>query len=318
MLIVLSESLRDRDLRVPLSSRAQDALVNLSTAAYDQKHLVTGSRRIFDDLQKSGLDPGPSRRFKEASAYIADAQALRSKVPTYIQVQPVGHAAQVELLSSAEAVKQVVFNVPLDYFADSGRAGCSWLVGEDLHDIDIYVILGETSAAQFRGFRCALRRADGHGGGTPQTFELLARQGLPVLCIVDSDKDDPTASMGQTAADAVNRHDILRALGKVATVHVLPCRELENLLPAALVTQALPPEPRDPHRLKVLAQQHRLGTVDFAELKDLVKLDQVREHLARLPSQERARLCFSTDAHEALREVGTLVWSFGLARRGRT
>ena len=94
MLIVLSESLRDRDLRVPLLSRAQDALVNLSTAAYDQKHLVTGSRRIFDDLQKLGLDPGPSRRFKEASAYVADGQALRSKGP---------HVS----LSSARALRMV-------------------------------------------------------------------------------------------------------------------------------------------------------------------------------------------------------------------
>lgn len=318
MLIVLSEALRDSHLQKPLSPKARDALINLSTATYDAKHLVTGSRRLFEDLQKLDLDREPTRRFKEASAYIADAQALRLKVPTYLHVQPIGHAAHVETTASQSGVNQVVFNVPLDYFADSGRAVCSFLIGENVHDTDIYALMGEAYATQLRGFRCVLAKADGHGEVTPQTFESFARQDFAVLCVVDSDRREPDANVGRTAADAIDLHEVLRAQGKVATVHVLPCRELENLLPAALVTEALPPGPRDPQRSKVLSQKHRLGKADFDDLKDLVKLDRVAEYLARCPSRERANLCFSGGAHEAVREVGALVWSFGLAaRKGR-
>ena len=319
MLIVLSESLRERDLQTPLAQRARDALINLSTGAYEGKHLVAGSRRIFDDLQKLGLDQKTSDRFQEATAYIADAQTLRPRVPAYIHVQPVGQKSHVEIVSTPHVTGQIVFNVPLDHFADSERVGRSWLMGEHIHDADSYVAFGEAYAQRFHGFRCSLRRADGHGGATPQTFESLAKQDMPVLCIVDSDRYDAAASLGRTAADAVLRKEALHAHGKVATVHVLPCRELENLLPAALVINALPEDPKHPHRVKVLAQQHRLGMADFDELKNIVKLDEVSTYLARLPARECARLCFSTPTPAALEEVSALVCSFGLAsRRGRT
>ena len=319
MLIVLSESLREDDLRMPLSQRARDALINLSTAAYEGKHLLAGSRRIFENLQELGLDDEPSNRFKEATAYIADAQTLRSKIPAYIHVQPIGQSPHVEIVSTPSVTGQIVFNVPLDHFADSEQVGRAWLMAEHIHDVDSYVAFGQAYAQRFRGFHCALRKADGHGGATPHTFESHAKQDMSVLCIVDSDRHDPTAKLGQTATDALARQETVRAHGKVATVHVLPCRELENLLPAALVVEALPEDPKHPHRVKVLAQQHRLGKIDFDELKELVKLDQVSATLTRLPARECAKLCFSTHACAALEEVSALVCSFGLAsRRGRT
>jgi len=319
MLIVLSELLREDDLRMPLSQRARDALINLSTAAYEGKHLLAGSRRIFENLQELGLDDEPSNRFKEATAYIADAQTLRSKIPAYIHVQPIGQSPHVEIVSTPSVTGQIVFNVPLDHFADSEQVGRSWLMAEHIHDADSYAAFGQAYAQRFRGFRCALRKADGHGGATPHTFESFAEQDMSVLCIVDSDRHDPTAKLGQTATDALARQETVRARGKVATVHILPCRELENLLPAALVVEALPEDPKHPHRVKVLAQQHRLGKIDFDELKELVKLEQVSATLTRLPARECAKLCFSTHACAALEEVSALVCSFGLAsRRGRT
>lgn len=319
MLIVLSELAREDDLQMPLSQRARDALFNLSTAAYEGKHLLAGSRRTFADLQKIALGPVPSGRFKEASAHLADAQTLRSKIPAYIHVQPIGQSPHVEIVSTPGVTGQIVFNVPLDHFADSEQVGRSWLMAEHIHDVDTYAAFGQAYAQRFHGFRCALRTADGHGGATPHTFESYAKQDMSVLCIVDSDRHDPTAKLGQTATDALARQETVRAHGKVATVHVLPCRELENLLPAAIVVEALPEDPKHPHRVKVLVQQHRLGKIDFDELKELVKLDQISAYLTRLPARECAKLCFSTHTCAALEEVSALVCSFGLAsRRGRT
>lgn len=68
MLIVLSDSLRLRDLRPPLARDARDALLNLSTAAYEGTHLLAGSRLLFGDLQQlAELGPIAVGRFKEAS-----------------------------------------------------------------------------------------------------------------------------------------------------------------------------------------------------------------------------------------------------------
>jgi hypothetical protein len=320
MLIVLSEALRSRDLQAPLSAAARDALLNLSTAAYGGKHLVTGSRLLFGELQQLAvLGPMVTGRFKNASAFISDANALRSKVSAYIRVHPIGHTAQVEIAQTDGAEPQLIFSLPLDYFADAERAGCSWLVGEHLRDATTYVALGKAYATKFRGFDCALREMDGHGGATPQTFRSLAEHGLSVLCIVDSDRTEPAAPLGQTAVQALACHEALRSLAKVATVHVLPCRELENLLPAALVLDVFPNDPKNPHHAQVHVQQRRLGGVDFAELKDLVKLEHVSAHLAKLSARKCAELCFSRNVHAALLTVGTLVWSFGLAsRQGRT
>lgn len=315
MLIVLSESLRDSDLHTPLVMKARDALINLSIATYSGKHLVTGSKRIFADLQKVALDPGPAGHFKASSAYIDDAQGFREEALAYIQVQPIGYPARVETLSTSKVAHQLVFHVPLDHFTDSERAGCSYIIDEHLRDANIYLALGEAYATFHRGFRCVMFLIDGHGGATPQTFELFADQGRSILCIVDSDRSSPEASLGRTAADAHTSHQTTRTRGKVASVHILPCRELENLLPAALVVEALPGDLQSPLRLKVLAHQDKLGKADFVDLKDLVKLDPVYECLARSRPHERAKLCFSPDAHAAIREIGALVWSFGLASR---
>lgn len=178
MLMVLSEQLREHDLRMrmPLSHRVRDALINLSTAAYEGKHLIAGSRRTFADLQKLGLDPQPSNRFMEASAYIADAQALRSKVPAYIYVQPIGQESYVEIVSTPDVTGQIVFNVPLDHFADSERVGRPWLMGEDLYDVEIYVALGEAYAqvsaylARLPARECARVCFSTH---TPTAFEKV-------------------------------------------------------------------------------------------------------------------------------------------------
>ena len=319
MLIVLSESLRDHDLQAPLTDRARDALLNLSTVAYQRQHLVSGSRRMFKEIQQlAALGKPATDRFHEASALLTDADALRHKVLAYVHVKPAGQAPNVEVDTRAGA-NQIVFNVPLDYFADSGRTDRSWLIGENLRDTDTYVALGEAYAKRSPGFLCTLKKSDGHGGATAQAFALLARQDSWTLCLVDSDRCAPAADLGQTASDTIKSLADLRAQGKIAHAHVLPCRELENLLPTALVIDALPEASDHPDRIRVTAARARLGGLDFADVKDLVKLEQVRDYLVRLRPDQRASRYLAHNMHAGLEEVVGLVWSFGLgARRGRT
>lgn len=322
MLIVLSESLRTRDLRAPLTPPVRDALLNLSTAAYEGKHLLAGSRLLFGDLQQlTVLGPVTTGRFKEASTVTAEALTLRDSVTALIRVEPVGSTPSFERLTTATSATQYIFHLPLDYFADSARVGSSCLVGEHLRDATTYIALAEAFAVSspFRGLRCTLRAVDGHGGETHQTFLLSTEQEGAVLCIVDSDRADACSPLGSTATKLLSCCDDVWVREKAAAVHVLPCRELENLLPARLILDSLPADPKDPIQTQVIAQQHRLGRADFEELKHLVKLPQVSEYLRKLTPPKRAEICFGGPIHPALREVSTLAWSFGLApRRGRT
>jgi hypothetical protein len=97
MLIVLSESLRASDLRPNLSRKARDALLNLSTAAYEGTHLLAASRLLFGDLQQlAELGPIPTGRFKEASIRGAEALTLTSTTPAMIRVEPCGSAPNAE------------------------------------------------------------------------------------------------------------------------------------------------------------------------------------------------------------------------------
>lgn len=320
MLIALSDSLRHGDLRRGLARDARDALINLSTAAYEGNHLIAGSRLLFGDLQQlAELGPIVTGRFKEASARGAEALALVSEAAAVVRIEPIGTPPSIDCRGAGTAKEQLAFHVPLDHFKESVRLGPSWIVAEHSRDLLIYISLGEAAVTRHRGLRCNLRGADGHGGATHRTFQNLAEQQGCVLCIVDSDRTGPGEPMSQTATQVTTCRDTARAACKVATAHVLPCRELENLLPKALVLDALPNDPKDPHRLRVLASEDRLGRVDFEDIKDLVKLQEISEHFARLTPPKRAQLCFTEGSSAALSDVGKLVLDFGVAsQRGRT
>ncbi len=320
MLIFLDESLRDDQLRPPLAPLAIDALLNLATAAYEGKHLLCGSRLLFGDLHRlSELGSVAAARFREASLTGTEAIRLRSSLAASIHVHPIGAEPRFELLVAVDGEPlQFVFHLPLSYFSDSARLGLPWLIGEHPRDATTYVALGRAFVAPYKSLRCNLRKADGHGGATHQTFELMIQQRETALCIVDSDRTSPSSPVGQTATKVRECRSKLKA-DQVAAAHVLPCRELENLLPEALVIDTLPEDPQEPHRVRVLEHRHRLGNADFSDLKDLVKLEQISEHLARCTPHEAARLCLAKPVHPALQTLSNLVGSFGVAsRRGRT
>lgn len=319
MLIHLSDELRTNDLnRRPLAPAARDALINLSTAVYEGKHLVSGSRLTFGELkQLSELGSVACDRFKAASSLVTDAEELRSRIPAHILVRSLGHPPAVESLSDA----RLMFHVPLDHFADSDRTSSSWLVAEESYDMAVYRALGCAFATRSRGFRCMLRTLPGHGGDIHWRFAKLADDGC-VVCFVDSDRTAPDAPLGNTAADALARRAELWARGKIAAVHVLPCHELENLLPAPLVLASLPRDPKNQERDKILANQACLGLVDHVDLKALTSkrlLEWASVHIQTLTDRKLAEMCCSVTAHPALLAVSELAWSFGLATKpGRT
>lgn len=317
MLIALTEALR-ADLRAPLDRKARDALINLATAAYEGKHLLAGSRRMFGDLQQlAELGQRAADQFKEAGPGGSEARGLIASAAAFVQIAPLRTHPRVEHLHADR--EQIVFHLPLDHFADTIRAERPWIVAEHKTDVDLYHALGETAAARRKGLGFGLRRQDGHGGKLHHSFKERIDEGCAVLCVADSDRYHAEDSPKQTATNVLACCEAAQARGKLAAAHVLPCRELENLIPADLVIEAVSADPAYPGRVHVLAARDRLGLADFADLKDLVRLPIVRDYFLKLRDVERARLCFTDPPNTALEAVAALVWSFGVAsRRGRT
>lgn len=81
-------------------------------------------------------------------------------------------------------------------------------------------------------------RCRGLGGQTAdQEVPLEAVNGDPVLCILDSDRNHPTAELGQTAKAAIRAIDAL-ATETLTHIEPLRARDVENILPLPLVELA--------------------------------------------------------------------------------
>lgn len=134
------------------------------------------------------------------------------------------------------------------------------------------------------------------------------------LCIVDTDKTATNAPLKDTATSVLQHRESLHTAGLVADAHPLPCHELENLLPARLILDAAPTGQDGD-----LARHHQaaLGLVDYVDLKRLICKHLLAWVTDRPPTAKKlAEYCFAADSHPYLKELGALLWSWGLAPPG--
>jgi hypothetical protein len=133
--------------------------------------------------------------------------------------------------------------VPVRNIADSPILKIA-LLAENLIDVEAF----EQAAKQYvasQGLRSrvALERLHGGGSTTPRVFENHAKIELRwCLCITDSDRQCPSDGMSQTAQECRN----IASNTSLVAAHIdLPAREIENVLPLALLEEAIPAEHRD-------------------------------------------------------------------------
>lgn len=123
------------------------------------------------------------------------------------------------------------------------RLDVTVLAGENARDAQWYRWLGRAWGARLRPRSPnaedeIVLRCRGLGGQTArQEIPLAAAEGDPVLCILDSDRNHPSAELGDTARAAIKAVD---ALPTEHLTHIEPlrARDVENILPLSLVQLA--------------------------------------------------------------------------------
>lgn len=136
---------------------------------------------------------------------------------------------------------------PWTWLHRRGRLDATVLAGENLSDACFYRWLGRAWAARSHSDDALWVNIElslscrGLGGDTArQEVPEIARNDDPVLCILDSDRNHPAAELGPTARAVSSAMDRL-STDHLTRVEPLPARDIENILPLALVEEVMVP-----------------------------------------------------------------------------
>lgn len=177
-----------------------------------------------------------------------------------IALMEVARAAVYGSVSHADVSDAIVFGGPGAPSAASSSVGVKWhrrdwqwlstlgelretvLLCENDIDAEWYDWIGRAHAASIQASTSATTqqlRFRARGGGDSTTAGALTREAngpQPVLCVVDTDRDHPTAPLGGTARAARKAANVVIRNNHLSPAHVeeLPARNVENLLPASL------------------------------------------------------------------------------------
>jgi hypothetical protein len=98
------------------------------------------------------------------------------------------------------------------------------------------------AVADFNGWpKPRLKKINGGGAAIGAAIDAEASDSGPLICIYDTDKRSPTAPMGDTARivkEAIDRNKLLERKNFIAIP--LPAREMENLIPMAVIERLEP------------------------------------------------------------------------------
>jgi len=264
MLILLSERFRGRveSLVKEHGSRFLEPMANVAIGYRSGKHIVSGSVTIMNELIEhlTGDARGDWKDIKKKAAYLG---SLRSQVSHVCVVEPFESGA-VQIQKHDE---QIAYHVPYSFFCDVERVMSSRLVVEDQNDALVYQKAAQGYLQIHENLKAvciALRSFGGGGMNLANAFREHAQCGFTVS-IADTDKKWPDMHDGEMAPEGQTLRRLRAVHGEIDSAYVchvvaLPCHELENILPAALVRDAMAQE-ETPEQLRI-----RFAMVDNLEL----------------------------------------------------
>jgi hypothetical protein len=214
----------------------RESLDNLAIAHRKGVHLVSGPTRLLRALGRA-LQGDAGGTFRHIAGKHHEQASLIALVSDYVLVEQRASGAITHDLVAGRTVHRV----PYPYFAMQSAAQPSRLIAEDADDRDVYVRVLDAYVFHERKALHALRsRLQGFGGGgssTEDQFRDHAHAG-PTLAVVDSDRRAPDAATGSTASGVLR---VEREISDdcVAAVELLPCHEMENMIPRGLLSNCL-------------------------------------------------------------------------------
>jgi hypothetical protein len=248
VVVVISPALHDHLDELTEDQTFNEAIDNLVIAHRKGIHLVLASPKLLRRLVQ--VLPRLSGPLRQIAAHHHQSTAILDLVRQHIVVE----APPVAIVSKQHGGDKVVHHVPYSYFSNPLSAlHPSRLIAEDSTDRDIYLTALRAyycrHRSALRGLACAIAGFGGGGSSTEDQFRDHAQHG-PTVALVDSDRQYPKAPLGATARAVTSAATQLPTC--VCSVRVLPCHELENLLPASLVEECLSDDDGEAFRRRVL------------------------------------------------------------------
>lgn len=207
---------------------------NVLRAYGEAKHYISASKKL---LSKISAD---ANKFSEHIRIFANS-AISQQIEIDALLENVSYAIEIDLdqktkFNSTLIDKIRYIQVGYDYFIDSNSTQESFIVGENLTDIQFYEKIAKYYQVKHLLSSTGLKFTPINGGGatTRDVYENIATSNKLCLCIVDNDKKHPNSSIGSTAKRFNNL-----PVNTTSSVYILEAHEAESLIPTKLIEEII-------------------------------------------------------------------------------
>ncbi|MEX3743566.1 hypothetical protein [Lysinibacillus xylanilyticus] len=241
MLIYIDPSLMEYFKSVSPSESDLEALENIISSHKKGYHYVSSNRKTLDFLSK--LEGISSNVRKQLDILFEDYSTLSSvnkNVSTKIVVLPpngefqrYNHIINSEVLGGYQYMS-TIFEVPLRDFLVSEVLDKTRFITENLNDSYFYEFIGNNFAKnKYLPSKISIDHVPGGGLNTPGILEDKIVSKHIVFSLVDSDKKEPTATLGVTGKEVLKVFEKFQEHAIIG-FDILPVHEIENLLSSTI------------------------------------------------------------------------------------
>ena len=206
---------------------AIEAIENLATARREGKHLIVGKATTLHSLSNwNKLSDRCRGTLRQAASRAAEEMGLARNLALKVVVR-----SSVTAPSVSGTQDRRVITLPITFFSDTRSIQPTRILVENLVDANLYIMLGKYYG-QISGLQGILVMLEPlHGGGSTTASVYANEQRTPkgfCICIVDSDREGPSGSLGSTARAVQKEEDEEKPY---TAIHITDLRTAENLIP---------------------------------------------------------------------------------------
>lgn len=226
MLIYIDDSIiADLSVESKSFSPTITALEYLAMAHMEGKHLVTGSRKVLTQiLSLNGhLSHKNITLYKRLLHEVPQYGCMHTKLSTYCRV--FNFESEYKKTKTGD---NTIIQLPISFFDDSSKVQPVNLVSENTDDTKLFqhICRAYSFENKLNNIKTKFQPIMGGGDQTAKQFTNYQEKGLFTICVVDSDKQHPNDSFGNTAKKVIEAND--RSV--FTDYYLLECREIENLI----------------------------------------------------------------------------------------
>ncbi|MCM1141542.1 MAG: hypothetical protein NC453_23470 [Muribaculum sp.] len=203
---------------------------NLMIAAHESRHLLLGDYDVVDwAIRIFERDPDVNALMSIRANY--STLSIPSELTEYVEV-----VSGVDCCRLEPSSKIRIHCMNYAHFKKTDSLNTATVLGEDLNDAKFYQIVDKWYREKLNSKTCTQFITDGGGGrNTGGKFQLYAENGSIVLCIVDTDRRYPNATVGKTCRGC--RREISRMYRPIHMYYEPDVHEIENLIPKEIIDE---------------------------------------------------------------------------------